>query len=108
MLIQINFGMFALLTDDADAARQALRDAMRLCRDLVLRPFVHLALVGLAALDVIYDDIYRAAKLSGAAMAHRYGEPVPADEAKADATFIQPARARYGAAMGCRRPKAPR
>lgn len=97
VLIQINFGMYALLTHDTDAARQALRDAMSLCRDLVIRPFVHLPLMGLATLDATHDDTYRAAKLSGAAMAHRYGEPVPADEARVNATFIQPARARYGA-----------
>jgi tetratricopeptide (TPR) repeat protein len=97
VLIHTNFGMAALLTGDTDAARRALRDALRLCREFVLRPFAHLGLVGLAALAAIYGDSYRAARLSGAAATHGYGEPEPPDEAQVDATFIQPARGRYGA-----------
>ena len=38
MMIQGNFGLAALLTDDADAARRAFRQELELCRELVLPP----------------------------------------------------------------------
>jgi predicted ATPase len=98
VLIRTNFGMAALLTGDTDGARESLRDALELSRKLVVRPFARLSLVGLAALAAMHDDSYRAAKLAGAATTHGYGEPETPDEAAVEASFIQPARTRHGAA----------
>ena len=48
---------------------------LELCRELVVLPVASEGLVGLAAVAAIDDDLDRAARLAGAAAAHRYGEP---------------------------------
>ena len=50
-----------------------------------------------SAIAAVHDDLHRAARLSGAAAAHRYGQPEDALDARLDATFFAPARARCGA-----------
>ena len=52
---------------------------------------------GLAAVAAVRDDLDRAARLSGAAAAHRYGAQGTVDR-RLDTTFFEPARKRHGAA----------
>ena len=55
-------------------------------------------MAGLAAVAAVRDDdLDRAARLTGAAAAHRYDEPHDPVDARLDATFLEPARARCGA-----------
>jgi len=111
MLVHGNAALVALLTGDIDTARHGFREELRLCRDLVALPFAHEALQGLAAVATVDGDVHRAARLSGAAAAHRYGQPEDAVDARLRATFLDPARileradawdawAREGAALG--------
>ena len=71
MLVHGNFGLAALLTGDTDAARDAFREELALCRELVVRPFATEGLLGLAGVAAVRGDIDRAARLVGAAAAHR-------------------------------------
>ena len=68
-------GLAALLTGDTDAARDAFREELRLCRELVVLPYASEGLRGLAAVAAVRGDLHRAARLVGAAAAHRYGQP---------------------------------
>jgi predicted ATPase len=97
MLLQGNSGLAALLTGDTDAARQAFREELTLCRDLVFLPFASEGLAGLAAVSTVHGDDDRAARLLGAAAQHRYGQPKDPVDARLDATFFEPARTRRGA-----------
>jgi predicted ATPase/class 3 adenylate cyclase len=111
MLLRGNIALTALLTGETDAAREAFRDELRLSRAFVVLPFAPAGPVGpagpgtfaseglggLAAIAAVHDDLHRAARLSGAAAAHRYGQPEDALDARLDATFFAPARARCGA-----------
>jgi hypothetical protein len=97
MLLRGNFGLAALLTGDTDAARQAFREELALCRDLVYLPFAAEGLAGLAGVSTVRGDDHRAARLVGAATAHRYGQPRDPVDARLDATFFKPARTRHGA-----------
>jgi tetratricopeptide (TPR) repeat protein len=98
MLLRGKSGLAALLSGDTEAARQAFREALRLCRELVVLPVVSEGVAGLAAVAAVRDDdLDRAARLSGAAAAHRYGEPQDAVDARLGATFFEPARTRCGA-----------
>jgi hypothetical protein len=97
MLLQGNSGLAALMTGDTDAARQAFRKELTLCRDLVFLPFASEGLAGLAAISAVHGDDHRAARLVGAAAEHRYGQPNDPLHARLDTTFFQPARARLGA-----------
>ena len=71
MMLRGNFGLAALLTGDTDAARGAFREELELCRELVVRPFASEGLLGLAAVAAVDGDADRAARLAGAAAAHR-------------------------------------
>ena len=51
---------------------------------------------GLAAVAAARGDLDRAARLFGAAGAHRYGEQDNAIDARLHATYFQPARSRHG------------
>jgi predicted ATPase/class 3 adenylate cyclase len=97
MLLQGNLGLAALLTGDTDAARQAFREELALCRDLVYLPFASEGLAGLAAVSAVHGDDHRAARLVGAAAEHRYGQPKDPVDARLDTTFFGPARTRHGA-----------
>ena len=98
MILRGNFGLAALLTGDTDAARDAFREELRLCRELVVLPVRRpKASLGLAAVAAVRGDVDRAARLVGAAAAHRYGQPQDPVEARLDAAFFEPARTRYGA-----------
>jgi len=96
MLVQGMAGMVALLTDDIAGATAAFREQLELARELVVLPAAFEGLRGLTAVAVREGDLDRAARLSGAAEAHRYGQlEHPADIRVRD-TFIAPARTRHG------------
>jgi predicted ATPase/DNA-binding SARP family transcriptional activator len=97
MVIQGNLALAALLTGDTDAASQAFREELRLCRELVVRPAACEGLLGLAAIAAAGGDVRRAARLVGAASAHTYGQHQDIIEARLDAAFLQPGRKRHGA-----------
>ena len=97
MMLRGNAGTAALFTGDAQAARAAFREELELCRELAVRPIAGEGLAGLAALSAAAGEHERAARLSGAALAHRYEQPIsPADE-RLRARFLDPARERWGA-----------
>jgi predicted ATPase/DNA-binding SARP family transcriptional activator len=98
MILQGNLGLAALLTGDTDAARDAFREELVLCRELVARPIASEGLSGLAAVAVACGDSERAATLVGAAASHRYGEVPSLVDARLGAEFFEPARRRRGAA----------
>ncbi|MGZ6637312.1 MAG: ATP-binding protein, partial [Solirubrobacteraceae bacterium] len=92
MSIHGNLGLAALLTGDSDAARRAFHEELAVCRELVARPYDIESLRGLAAVAAVRGDVDRAARLVGAAAAHRYGQPKDPIDARLDATFFDPAR----------------
>ena len=98
LLLRDNAGLVALLTGDIDAAHEELREGLTLCRELVVPIFAFEGLLGLAAVAAARSDTQRAARLAGAAATHRDDAPPDEVEARVDAAFIQPARARYGTA----------
>ena len=73
MLLSGNAGLAALFTDHLDEAWDAFREELAVCREIVVLPFAAEGLAGLAAIESIDGDLDRAARLSGAAGAHRYG-----------------------------------
>jgi hypothetical protein len=90
-------GCAALFTGDAGAAREAFRYELALSRDLVAVSFAPEALLGLAAVAAANDDLDRAARLTGAAAAHRRSSaPDDALLARLRVTFLEPARRRCG------------
>ncbi|HEY4278971.1 MAG TPA: BTAD domain-containing putative transcriptional regulator [Conexibacter sp.] len=97
MLIRGNAGLAALFTGDIDAARGAFCEELRLCREMVILSAAHEPLRGLAAVAAAEDDLPRAARLNGAAAAHRYADPPDPVDARLLAGFFEPARARQGA-----------
>ena len=92
-----NLGLAALLTGDTDRALHAFRDELRLCREHVVLPMACEGLLGLAAIAAAGADDERAARLAGAAAAHRYGTPEDSVEIRLDEAFLEPARQRCGA-----------
>jgi hypothetical protein len=96
MLLLGPLGGAALLTGDTEAARDAFREQLALCRELGVPPVAPECLLGLAAVAAVDEDLDRAARLAGAAASHRFGEPErPVDE-RLSARFLSPARARHG------------
>jgi predicted ATPase/DNA-binding SARP family transcriptional activator len=95
-LLRANSGIAALLSGDIDAAQHAFREELGLSR-LVAPRFASEALNGLAAVAAVRNDTDRAARLAGAAAAHRDDGPQDEVEARLDAAFVQPARRRQGA-----------
>jgi predicted ATPase/class 3 adenylate cyclase len=97
MVFRGNQGLAALLTGDTDAAEDAFRDELRLCRELVVLPLASEGLQGLAAVTVIRGDDHRAARLLGAAAEDRSDRPEDPVDARLDTEFFGPARTRHGA-----------
>jgi hypothetical protein len=91
-----NLGLTALLRGETDTASDAFREELTLCRDMVVRPVVFEGLRGLAAVAVVEGDDERAARLVGAADAHRYDQAPDPVVARLDETFFEPARTRSG------------
>jgi hypothetical protein len=96
MLLREKAGHAALFTGDTEAARDALSEALRLSRELGVPPVASEGLFGLAAVATVENDADRAARLAGAGGAHRRGDDGGAMD-RLRATFLQPARARFGA-----------
>jgi predicted ATPase/DNA-binding SARP family transcriptional activator len=96
MMLCGNLGLAALMTGDTERATHAFREELTLCRELVVLPLASEGLNGLAALAAMRGEDDRAARLAGAAAAHRYGEPEDAVDARLTASFLQPARSRIG------------
>jgi predicted ATPase len=97
MLVRGKAGLAALLNGETETALHAFDEQLTLCRELVVLPAAFEGMAGLAALAAVHDDLDRAARLLGAATAHRYDEPRDAVDARLDATFFKPARARCDA-----------
>jgi hypothetical protein len=97
MLLCGNTGLAALLTGDTDAARDAFREELELCRQLIALPFASEGLLGLAAVAVVDGDLSHAARLRGAAVAHGYGQQQDDVEARLEAAFFATARTCHGA-----------
>ena len=74
MRVRGNVGLAALLAGDTEAANDAFREALTLSRELVVPPAASDALTGLAAVAAVDDELERAARLAGAAAAHRDGD----------------------------------
>ena len=91
MLIRGNAGLASLFSGEADAAREAFREELELCRELVVHPVAHEALRGLAGRRH-RRRIGRAARLVGAATAHRFGDPEDPVDTRLHATFFDPVR----------------
>jgi hypothetical protein len=96
MILCGNTGLAALLTSDTDAARDAFREELELCRQLMALPIAAEGFLGLAAVAVVDGDLSHAARLRGAAAAHGYGQQHDV-EARLEAAFFATARTRYGA-----------
>jgi predicted ATPase/DNA-binding SARP family transcriptional activator len=92
---QGNLGLASLFMGDTETARDAFGEALKLGRELVFRPASE-GLQGLAALAAVHGDDHRAARLVGAAAAHRYDHPQDPVEERLYARFLAPARARHG------------
>jgi tetratricopeptide (TPR) repeat protein len=97
MMVHGNFGLAALLTGDIERARDAFREELRICRELVVRPFAFEGLSGLAAVAATRGETDRAARLAGAAGVLHYGAPYAVVEDRLDAAFFEAARASCGA-----------
>jgi hypothetical protein len=97
MLLQGNLALAKLLTGNADAAREAFREELRLCLELGVLPLASEGLLGIAAIAAVHNDPHRAARLVGAAAAHSYGAPQQGIKARLDSAFLDPARSRHGA-----------
>jgi len=91
-----NTGLAALLSGDTDAARDAFREELELCRQLSALPIAAEGLLGLAAVAVVDGDLSQAARLRGAAAAHGYGQQQDDVEARLEAAFFASARTRHG------------
>jgi hypothetical protein len=92
-----NFGLAALLTEDADAASDAFREQLRLCAEMRVLPLASEGMLGLAAVSASRGDDDRAARLLGAASAHSYGQQQDAIRTRLDREFFEFARKRLGA-----------
>ena len=91
-----NLGLASLFIGDTETARDAFGEELKLCRELVHRPVASEGLQGLAAVAAVHGDDHRAARLVGAATAHRYGHPQEPVEERLYARFLAPARLRHG------------
>jgi hypothetical protein len=96
MFLQGTLGIAKLLNEDADGARDAFDEQLRLCRELRVLPLASEALLGLAAVAALCSDPQRAARLVGAAGAHRYDSPQDEVMARLQTAFLDPARRRHG------------
>ena len=96
MLVQDRWGLAALFRDDIAGAAAAFHEQLDVARELVVLPVVFEGLRGLAAVAARHGELDRAARLYGAAEAHRYEEPEHPIDARLHDTFFAPALARYG------------
>ena len=86
----------ALLKSDIAGADEAFREMLKVSHELVLIGFWSGSLSGLAAVAAERGEPGRAARLAGAAAAHRNSGVDEVVERRIMADFLEPARARYG------------
>jgi ATP/maltotriose-dependent transcriptional regulator MalT len=98
MMLAGNTGLAALLTGELEEARRWFEQELTICRQLATLPFATEALNGLAAIAVEQGDLDRAARLHGAAWAHRYGQPEDPVTDRLERRYFVSARRRLGAA----------
>jgi predicted ATPase/DNA-binding SARP family transcriptional activator len=98
MYVRGNHGVIAMVEGDVGTADAAFREELRLGRELAVVAFATEGLGGLAAVASARGDTERAARLSGAAEAYRYGRPSYPVEDRLRAMFVDPARSRLGEA----------
>jgi predicted ATPase len=91
MVARTNLGYAALLGGDIDPAAAAFREALAICRELVVPPFASQILTGLAAVAALRGDGERAGRLYSAAGAHRYGRPADPLDARLRRAVFDPA-----------------
>ena len=91
-----NVGLAALFTGETDAAAQAFREELTLCRDTVDRAHAFEGLRGLAAVAAVHGDDQRAATLVGAGEAQRYDHLDDPVDVRLNQAFFEPARKRQG------------
>jgi hypothetical protein len=96
IVIRGNVGWTALLTGETEAAEDAFRDELRLCRESVVVPFASEGLRGLAAVAGVRGDDERAARLLGAAAEDLHDRAKDAFDTRLDTEFFEPARTRHG------------
>jgi tetratricopeptide (TPR) repeat protein len=96
MLLQGNAGVAALMTGDIDAADQRFREELRLGREMAVVTFATEGLEGLAAVAAARGELERAARLYGAAGAHRHGQPFYPVEERMRQLIFEPAQRRLG------------
>jgi hypothetical protein len=97
MLLCGKIGLAAFLAGDTEAANDAFREELTLSRELVVPPAASEALTGLAAIAAADNELERAARLAGAAVAHRQAHIQDAAAARLDPSVLVPARTRFGA-----------
>ena len=89
-------GLVELFSGNTATARDAFREELRLSRELVVLPFAHEGLMGLAAVATTDADDDRAARLRGASEGLR-SDPVDPVHERLATQFFEPARERHGA-----------
>jgi predicted ATPase/DNA-binding SARP family transcriptional activator len=97
MYVRGNEGVVALLAGDLDTADAAFREELWRGRELAVVSFATEGLGGLAVVAAGREELPRAARLHGAARAHRFGQPLYPVERRFEETVLHPARARLGA-----------
>jgi predicted ATPase/DNA-binding SARP family transcriptional activator len=75
-----NVGLAELFLGDLDAASAAFRDALAVCREAADEELIDETLLGVAAVAVRRDELGRAARLVGAARAHRTEQSTPDEQ----------------------------
>ena len=96
MHLRTKVGVAAIFTGEIAAAHDAFGEALTLSRTLVVPAFTSLCLDGLAAVAAVDGDLDRAARLAGAAAAHRAETTDDTLDARLRAAFLEPARAASG------------
>ena len=97
MLLRGNAGLASLFTGDPDAAFEAFREEIELCRELAVLPVAAEGLRGLAAVAIVRGETKRAGWLYGAAQRHRYGQPHDPVDERLQTAYFDPARRTLGA-----------
>jgi predicted ATPase/DNA-binding SARP family transcriptional activator len=92
-----SYALVALEIGDHATAAARIRDTLQRCRTHGLRRPVCDALTGLAAIAATANELHRAARLTGAATAHRFGQAIDPVEQRLREHILNPARHRLGA-----------
>ena len=94
-----NQGLARLFLDETDEAARAFGDALAVCADAAAQDIVDETLLGLAAVATRHGDLNHAARLAGAAMAHRTSIRIHEEEVVSSRVLddiLAPARDAFG------------